>query len=198
MRSMLFSVLLVAVCAVQTAGQSIVVGDFDLNPNQAGQTVQVFVSGGELIEGANLNVQIGDGVSNVGPTIESVDLVTNTIFADPNNEGQFDVVTDPQFINATVNTPFDFDLLLPTLVPANGLLATLTVSTEGVTSGTFALKLADTLNGDSDLGIDENFDTILPAITNGTITVIPEPTTALLTGLGGLMMLRRRQMKRGA
>ena len=65
------------------------VGDYVLQANQAAQPVQIFVSGGEQVQGLNLYVQVADGGAfaggtATGPTISSVDILTGTIFATSN------------------------------------------------------------------------------------------------------------------
>lgn len=176
-----------AVCAPlpAIAQPTIVVGDHNLQPDTAGQEIKVFVTGGQAIDTLNLNVQIEDGLD--GPTIQDVDAIEGTIFDANNDGGQFDTLADPRLFAATVLTEFG------TAVPADGLLATIFIDTTGLDSGTFDLKLADTFNGDTDFGVDSGFAPIIAEVTNGRITIVPEPATALLAmAAGGLAFLRLR------
>lgn len=167
-------------------GQTIDVGTYSLLPNTADQKIELFVTGGTEIEAVNLNVQIADGMS--GPVLQSVDLRSDTIF-DPLNEGQLDILTNPQLFATTVTTPFSDP---PTTVAANGLLATLTVDTTGFSSGVFDLRLSGTLNGDSDFGFDLAGSPLPANVTNGQLLIVPEPTSIGLTAVAlfGLACMR--------
>jgi hypothetical protein len=128
--------LLCGVAAYASAA-AIDAGMHTLAPNMAGQQVQIQVTGGEAVSGLDFFVQVGDGGTTVGgddtgPKITNVDLVTGTIFG-TNNSGVF---TDPAPLiwGATTTTSSG-------TVAANGLLATLTVDTTGITAGQFDLIL---------------------------------------------------------
>jgi hypothetical protein len=79
-------------------------------------------------------------------------------------------------------------------VPADGLLVTLTVDTTGFFDGdSFALLFKD-----SEIGADSDFvvsggGVLDPDITNGTINIVPEPTSMVMLGGCGLLALRRRK-----
>ena len=181
-------VLSVVAAPLASAQPSIEVGSHDLLPNTPGQTIEVFVTGGQAIETVNLNVQVGDGTNTNGPTIQGVDAITGTLFAPPNNDGgQFDILRDPQVFATTVATPPG------TTIAADGLLATIIIDTTGVNTGTYDLKLADTLNDDTDLGFDINLNKIEPTISNGQFTVVPEPASVLLLAASGVMLMHRRR-----
>jgi hypothetical protein len=126
---------LIAPATAQAA--NITAGMHTLLPDMPGQQVQIFTTGGEAVSGIDFFVQIGDGGTIVGgvdtgPTITDLDLVTGTIFA-ANNSGVF---TDPAPLiwGATTTTTTG-------TVPANGLLATLTIDTTGLSTGQFELIL---------------------------------------------------------
>jgi hypothetical protein len=83
-------------------------------------------------------------------------------------------------------------------VTANGTLATLTIDTTGLSSGTFPLILtgvANTLGNFNTTLRNANGDPIPLTITNGSITVlVPEPHAGLLIGaVGALAVTRRRR-----
>jgi len=152
------------------------VGNHLLQPNMTNQLIEVFVTGGELVQGVNFNLQIADGGpavggTNIGPSISAVFLLEGTIFAG-NNTGQQDPGSFPQLAIWTVSTATGF-------VQATGLLAKVVVDTTGFQQGTWPFALQNTLNGPTDFAGK-------PArITDGSITVIPEPSTKQLIAIGG-------------
>lgn len=171
--------------ATAWAVPTIVVGQHDLLPNTPNQIVKINVSGGDEVDALDLNAQIADGGPEVGgsidgPAITGADIITGTIFAN-NNDGQSDLGSYPQV--ALRSTVADSGSVI-----ADGLLTTLTIDTTGFSTGTFSLNLGDTLNGPTD------FDPISADITDGSITIVPEPASiCLLLGGAGLMMQRRRR-----
>ncbi len=174
------------------------VGSHNLLPNQAGQQIQIFVSGDDAVQGLNLFLQVADGGSSVGGSIEgpeftAVDILAGTIF-DGQNTGQ--VGPDPNFMPDQIVDPYT---TTPSGTVAAGdgsggqaLLATATISTVGWSSGTWDLKAGGTVNGDSDFVI------ISATINNGTITV-PEPATGgMLLFAAGLLTFWFTKRRRGA
>jgi len=172
-----------------TSPASINVGNHVLAPNLSGQTVQILVTnsspGGQFpISGADVNVEVSDGGpangGTVGPQLTSADLVTGTIFA-ANNNGQQNITNQSQVYEGAITTSSG-------TVNANGLLASLTLDTTSISPGIYSLKLANfknaAVNGDTDLGIDQNFDTINPVVTNGNL-VVTYPGDANLDGRVG-------------
>src|SRR5688572_27391250 len=146
-------------------------GMHTLVPNMPGQQVQIHVSGGEAVSGIDLFVQVGDGGTTVGgddtgPEITNLDLVTGTIFA----ANHTDVFTDPAPLiwGATTTTTTG-------TVAANGILATLTIDTTGITTGQFDLLLNPPATGPTafaDAGVVTN-------LTNGLLQIGVAPA---LTG----------------
>ncbi len=169
----------------------IVVGNNALQPNQAGQFISIYVSGGQAVQGVNFNVKIGDGGTltggtDTGPTLQNVDL-TSGIFA-PNNTGQSNG-TSPLLWNSVVTTSSGF-------VNADGLLAILTVSTVGIPAGTIKSL---SLTPDPIFGGNTDFAGLSANITNGTISVVPEPSSISLMIVGGIMcgslLYRKRSLR---
>lgn len=152
--------------SVDGLGSKIVVGRHQLEPDAAGQQIQIFVTGNDQVHGMNFNLQVADGGPAVGgvvsgPVITAVDLVSDQemIFfgksTQPVNPGSF-----PQIALRAVTTSSG-------TVVADGLLATITVDTRGVAPGTYALTMGETLNGASDFaGVP--IDIVEGSITIGT------------------------------
>lgn len=161
-----------------------------LQPDTAGQTITLHVTGDTAVQGLNFNATIADGGQEFpggsidGPTFQSVDLIAGTIFAG-NNAGQTDNASIPQFISASVTTQSG-------TVVSDGLLATLTIDTTGFFSGSFDLTLSEP-GGTGEI----NFAGI-PIETRGNgQLVIPEPASVAMMGtiLASLIALPHRRRK---
>ncbi len=131
------SLLVGLLCGAPAFGEIIVtLEDQQILPDTPDQQIDILVTGDERITGVILRLAIGDGRS--GAVVTDVDLVNGTVFEPapfpgfstrlPISEGEFQIIV------------FDLNSAV-TDVEANGLLATVTVSTEGVTSGDFTLSL---------------------------------------------------------
>ncbi len=161
---------LIALSGSLQAALSINVGNTNLLPNTPGQAVELFVTGGDLVQGMNLYTLITDGFSVIpgstmdGPNITGINLTSGTIFSGNNTGGMF--TSSDQYWISQISTSTG-------TVSANGLIATLTVDTTGFNlgSGPFSLKLSGTPDGDTD------FAPIPITITNGQLSIIPEPST---------------------
>ena len=141
----------------------------NLLPNTANQTIQFMITGTDSIAGEDLNFEINSGTS--GPTLTSIDILTNTIFQS-NNTGQNNFNFPGGIVNSgsfagrlgVVSTTTNSNVGTGT-VTDNGLLVTLLVSTAGLGSSntpSFAINLFGTNNGDSNLVLP-NGSTIAPA-----------------------------------
>lgn len=191
MKQLICLLAVVAGSVSVSRGAAIVVGHHELYSNLPNQKIQLFVTGGDAVEGLNFNLQIGDGGPDLGgltsgPRITAVDLLTGTIF-DGNNTGEQDPGSYPQLALRTTTTSTG-------TVSAQGLLATITIDTTGYFMGTWPLSLSDTLNGPTD------FAGHSAAITNGTLqvtTVVPEPSLAMFSAAVFLLPLGRRRNRRG-
>jgi hypothetical protein len=180
----------------------IVVGNYDLLPNTPGQEIEIYVTAAPtdpLIGAANFNVQIADGGPEAGgaidgPTITAVSLVRpGTIFGDIINDGHSGSgsVVPQVYVEQTATGSGQGP------IAADGQLAVVTIDTTGFTSGVFDFMLGDTLNGDTDLRDDTPGVNPIPlTITNGTITIIPEPSTiVMLLGLLAAAAVYMRKRK---
>jgi hypothetical protein len=179
------------------SGQVINVGNHSLLPNTAGQTIAINVSGGSLVQGLNFNVQVADGFPSTtppkfptssvdGPNITGVNIIGTvlnpTIFFG-NNTGQNNLRTNAQLWSVSTTT-------VTGTVNANGLLGILTIDTTGWFGGTWTLALRNTQEGPTD------FTLVSATITDGSITVVPEPISTLIAGVlllvGGLICRIRK------
>ena len=167
---------------------TIAVGDHNLLANTPNQIVQIYAEGADQVAGFNLRAQIGaDGAdASASPKFTSMDYsgaiwgassAYTLMGAGPDGGGKYG--DKAVILNGAGST-----------VTGSGLIVTLVIDTTNFSSGTFALDLADT-----DWGQDSDFSGDSATITNGTITVIPEPGTLSLLALGGLAMIRRRRRK---
>lgn len=195
--------ILLCVASVSNAATSIIVGNHVLLPNTSGQVIQIFVSGGDQIQGMNFRAQIGADPENaVTPVFQfggpgpSTIVGPGTIFA-PNNVGMNDVTFYPALFEAGTATATG-------TVAANGLLATLVVDTTGFYGGTWALSLGATLSGPTDWAgsvFQGNFVPD-PNIEDGSISIpiIPEPSSVVLAMFGvaslSAVAIRRRRARR--
>lgn len=180
------------------AKPTINVGTHYLLPNTANQQIQLFVTGGDLITHESFWFQIGNGgihgpsqVTN-GPSITGVDLETGTIFDGYAQGHILHGLFDPQLWEADHGVWMDFQA-----VPAEGLIATLTVSTVGWDSGTWDFNIFDTLKSGAQYvsGPDASFF----AGSDGSIVIVPEPSAFVLIAIGfaGLLFLVAGQRPRG-
>jgi len=150
---------------VESRPSKIVIGNHQLQPNTAGQQIQLYVTGNDQVGGMNFNLQVADGGpaaggTVAGPAITAVDLVSQTGMIFFGNSTQpVDPGSVPQVAIRSLTTASG-------LVTADGLVATVTLDTTGVASGTYSLKMGATVNGASDFG------GIPITIVEGTITVI--------------------------
>lgn len=183
-RLLLLSVLLSG--ASTRATLVITTGDRVLLPNQTGQALDLFVDnpGTELpYGGLNFSIRIGaDGSS--GPILTGVNLLDGTpLFAE---------AFGGQFAEAS-NTPREqfWSVASPTatLPAGRSLLATLTLATTGIESGSWTLNLQALGMPNTQLLDHEGQEHEL-VIVNGTLSVItPVPEPAEIGVMAGLWLL---------
>jgi hypothetical protein len=177
----------VVTCCAAARGEIVIdVGNHFFQPGET-KTFPLYVTGGDEVQGVSLCLQIGDGGSDNGgvdsaPVFVAVDVIgPGTIFSS-SNQGQADF-SYPLFWDAEVVT--DNVNSTPT-VSAEGVLAYITIDATGTSAGqTFSLALTGTGIGlFGKPGIDANFAGIPATITNGLITIVPEPgSIGLLCGI---------------
>jgi hypothetical protein len=191
---------------VSSAATVIEVGAIELLPDRDGQPIELFLrpdtnSEPDRVTGINLRARIGDGMGPIEePTFsvtaaggKGVDFQGTIWDVLPVVTGGGAVAESQQFMQAFAV----FNRSAATTM-ADGKAATLFVDTTGVFQGTFNLSLFATgeIGEPTDLiqpGVG-SLRTFVPTIVDGTITVVPEPSTVLLLmAAAGLLALARRR-----
>jgi hypothetical protein len=172
------------------------VGTFQLLPDKPDQTVILNVSGVSAAAALDFYVQIADGFPNVqgstidGPNITSVDIVSGTLFESNNEGGQFGAGLGLQHQYRGVLTPVGIT------VSGSDVLATLKIDTTGFTDGSWALNVKDVHNGPTTF-YNSTFQPLPATITDGFITIVPEPTAfGLVFGVLGMGWAACRRLGR--
>ena len=163
----------------------------DLLANTGNQARSFFVSGGDNVDGLELNLQIGDGGvfiggTDSGPRMGAINLITGTIFA-PASPNQQDIVNSPLAKKSTVDTA--------SLVVANGLIGQVIFDTTGFGPGLYGFRLTG-VAGNNNTKFFNGQNTVNTTAPNGflRITAIPEPSTMLVVlGSTAICLLRRRK-----
>jgi len=152
-------IVLLGLTAIAEAVPVIDVGIHRLRADLPEQVIEIFVTGGDQVQGLEFNAQIED--TTFGPTFEDADVLTGTIFAD-NNLGLFGgSYIDSRRMYLGVVTESGS-------VAAEGLLATLTVDTTDIHGGLYRLSLTESIEGPT------NFAGIAANLTDGWIAVLPK------------------------
>jgi hypothetical protein len=169
-----------AVCQLSWAA-SVTVGTHALLPNTANQVITIQITGGDQVAGEDFFAQIGDGGAFLGgtdakPAFTNVDILSSTIFSTSNNGSYGDPNGTPPGSNSAHPLIWvDGTTTVDGSVPAVGLLATLTIDTTGLNSGTFPLLLTGVASslGPFDTTLrDANGDAIPLSVSNGTLIVM--------------------------
>jgi hypothetical protein len=205
-RGVLFLLGMLCVPAV-TLANSIVVGNHNLQPNQAGQVVSLFMTGTDTYSNSDVGFLINGGVAGA-PIITHVFGDTTAAIPSANLAGSIweggQAGIGVSFPDGTSTAGTGFQTIAAFATPgftpstANGIYVTLTFSTIGVAPGVYSFSLTDhpTRPPELLLGVDENLEPVLVPfdITNGTLTVVPEPTSLVLAlfALAGLAVAARR------
>jgi hypothetical protein len=188
------SALLVAATAAR-ADLVVIVGYHALLPITPNQVVpvQVVAQGGEQVQGTTFRVQVGTGDGSDGAPSMTADIGQtdpSTIFG-TNNSGINDG-SIPQFIDLGTTTSAG----TIALSPGDNLWGTITFDTTGLgASGPFPLIMVGTIGGDS--GLSPFLPDAGLLITNGSVTIVPEPSSVVLglfavAGFGAVAIRRRR------
>ena len=172
------SVVVSTCLALDTWGASITVGDVQLVANQPDQWVEIAVTGGDMVAGLDLFVQVGDGgpqladfglpAGKPGPSITGVELKAGTIF-----QGVTDVPINVGSTQLPQTAVFTLSLVGATSsVPAEGTLARVRIDTTGFFGGTWSLQLDGVLAFNVFSGpYSTNFAGLPANIQNGSLTI---------------------------
>jgi hypothetical protein len=186
-------------------GAVINVGIIELMPNQAGQWKDIWVEGGESVYALEFLAQVGQGSS--GPKISNVDLLSG-IF-DGNNVGQDSLDLDlpdgmlPDYVVGFTTQQED----ISRVVLANGILARVQFNTIGMFASpeSWDFLLTGVAAGATGAGrntalFDDGQQEISLTITNGSLRIVPEPSSLLLAlsglGLASAVYAARRRARR--
>jgi hypothetical protein len=178
-----FAVACLALLPALAPGATIVnVPTLTLLPNTPNQAIQINISGGDSISGAQLAVQLtGPGTL---PLVTGGSILNGTIFAGNNSGEANNFFQDSSaFLDTSTATPGTF-------VTGQGLLATILVSTTGITAGTYTLNFLNTNFGNSVISTSPTNSPV--TFVPGTI-VVPEPASLAVLSGAGLMLLRRKR-----
>jgi hypothetical protein len=180
LRGLIVLALILQFCPAARAA-SVAVGNHLLMANTPNQTITIQITGGELVAGEDFFAQIGDGgASNGGvnskPVFTNVDIIGGTIFA-ANNMGAFG---DPTTGNAAHPLIWDDGTVTASgSVAASGLLATLTINTTGLSSGSFPLVLtgvASSIGPNNNTTLNDTSGMAIPlTMLNGSLMVSTLP-----------------------
>jgi hypothetical protein len=164
-----------------------------LQPQAAGQTIPLFIRNtGPALEVGGLDLKIGiTGAASPKPAFTGVDLRAGTVFTTGNSVAAADSANSAQlqYWSVSINDPFT-----PPSLPGNGAttqIGTLTFSTAGVASGTWALEL---FSPETSL-LSPFGDTLSLTLVSGSLQVVPEPGETLAVvglALAGWVGFRRR------
>ena len=174
----------------------ITVGPHVLQPNTSGQSVELFLENPTLapisFAALNFNLQVADGATPTpAPNITDVDILTGTLFAS-NNNGQVDAAS---LVHAWAATTATSSGSVTLAAGASRTLATIQISTLGYDSGSWNFNVGNTFNGATAFA-DASAQTVPVTIVDGTISVVPEPASALAVSgvmLGFAVLLRCRK-----
>lgn len=188
----------ITLCCLTAAQAQLVVnvGDRLLPPNTTTTldlTVQNPSAAAVEIGGLNFNLEL----ESTGPAVQNVDLKNGTIFDSTDFASQSNLDTlDPDHQRAVTivlltdpgATPFTLD------PGASEIFAKVAISTAGFSSGgPWSMNLEDTFNLATTF-LDSGGNPITATITDGTLTVVPEPNASLVVAgllLGAAAFARR-------
>ncbi len=187
------------------------VGNHMLLPNTPNQRIDIYVTGdNDRIQGVEVYAQIGNDYEQLtgipvfqylpglhsgfpGPNLSTL-IAPGSFIEPPVSYGEFDVTTFPTVWigETTIGTGGT--------VVAHGLLATLYIDTTGIFFGQWPLVLGNTQIGTTDWAGSVypppyGPSVPVPVITNGSITIVPEPGSVTLAaiGLAGFLCWARRR-----
>lgn len=210
--------MLLGLSASVMADPVVTIGNHVLQPNLAGQTIQLTVTGitpdntgvaaGSVSGLVGVYQTSGGGPSyggTVGPTITGISYSAGpSIWVVPNTTAGF--VPGAPFFDGGGQLAYG-DLVTSSghVLVTNGVFVTLTIDTTGIGGGVFALEMIGN-NNDDGIALNVGPSTFLfgngggiSTIIDGTI-VVPEPSSVVLSLLGiagfGVVAIRKRRARR--
>lgn len=196
--------ILLCLTAVAQAVPTVVVGTYNLLPNTAGQTITLLVSGIDpnTVNGIVFAANISNGGpgygGTLGPVFTAMDWDSGpSIWVSPNAAGH-NVPND--FIDAGGQlVTSDFLTTSGFVTATGGTFVTLIINTTGFASGSYPFSITsgnaiELTVGPTDF-TGQNFTSSIQG--NGTITIVPEPSSVVLglfavAGLGAVAIRKRR------
>lgn len=177
----LIVVALISVFNPAANAANVAVGNHLLLANTPNQVITIQITGGEQVAGEDFFAQIGDGGaynsgSNSKPAFTNVDIIGGSIFAANNTGAQ----GDPTVGNAAHPLIWaDATVTGSGSVAASGKLATLTIDTTGLSSGSFPLVLtgvASSIGPNNNTVLNDSNGLAIPiTVQNGTLMVSTLP-----------------------
>jgi len=191
-RVFLVAAALASLSSLASAAPTMIAGHHVLEANTPGQIVPITVSGvaGDVFIGLDLYLSVADGT--LGPVITNVDINSPGLVFAGNNNGISDF--GPPY-EAPSREVVAITTTVSGTVGPNGTLAFIELDTTGIAPGVYAFSLTSPLFGPSDLPPFSAPDTNL---IDGTLTVVPEPSTVVLGGLAGLGLALAAYRRRAA
>ncbi len=192
MKKVLALVALLVPVALAAAAGTITAPNVMLDVGAGPQTFDITISGPASLPGLNLNLQIGDGALPAyvaGPKIVGADITgAGTLLAGANNGPTTLVISEQMYYIGTVTPNAGQRVLV-----AGGetqVLGRVTIDPASSPVGSVWPLLLTSLNGMSDYADDQGVD-FPDTLVDGSITITPEPASALLL-LAAVPFLRRR------
>jgi hypothetical protein len=188
---------LVAFPAIAQATITITVGNHNLLPNTAGQTVDILVStdASEGVNSMDLSI-IENNFVGGGPVMTALllDDAATIWAASPSTQfGGIDPPSDTELFNSVAVDSTS------TNVPLSGVLARIIVDTTGIPVGSYPLEIG---RQDGSIGPTTLFATtgqLSPIIIEGSLNIVPEPSSVVLGMFGvaalGMVVIRRRRIR---
>jgi hypothetical protein len=180
-------ILMVGLASTALAEPIVDAGTWNLLPDQGNQHIYVTISDVPGVTNATLFEQI-IGTTSPLPFFTGGSMIDDTIFLSDFYAYPSEVAGQLAYLDGMLDAG---------AADGNGVLARLTVSTQGVNGGDFILKLTNTSDGNTLVGMEPE---IAVTYKNGLIHIIPEPGAAALVicGMPGWIvwrMMRRRGEK---
>ena len=177
--------LVVVTCSAD-AGLAVNVGNVSLNADQAGQERTFNFTGSATVTDFEFDIQVGDGGTDLGgtasgPRITSIDLVGSAFGSGGTQTNVISYALARQSILELASTTNLFD----------GVLAKVTFDTTGMLDSSSQSLLLSGVAGSFSTSFYNNSVLVPLSIANGTLTVVPEPASLGLLGLGVLLIARR-------